>query len=219
MRIEIKCLEKDHGKRRVLSLTNLIFEEGRIYGIIGSNGAGKTTLLKIIAGLDHLYKGEILYNHQHKISNGKGLNMDLARQVTYLSQTPYMLSKSVFENIAYPLKLRNTLLTDVEDRVHQVMDLLSIHHLEHQLATNLSGGEAQKVALARGLIFKPKLLLLDEPTASIDPQTIHLIERTIEAYRDSTGMTVLTTSHNMDHINRLCDQLIRIEGGLCIPLE
>lgn len=216
MRVEIKKLEKKYGQKQILNLNQVTFEEGEIYGIIGTNGAGKTTLLRILAGLDQQYQGELIYNHQHVGRGGRSLSEALLREMTYLCQTPYMLSRTVFENVAYPLRLRKMPPNDVKAAVNHVLSLLAIGHLENQMGTSLSGGEAQKVALARGLVFRPKLLLLDEPTASIDPETIETIEKAIRTYRNDTGMTVLTISHNWEHVQRLCHQIIRIEGGQCI---
>lgn len=219
MTIKMKNLEKVYGSRKILEIESLSFEKGSINGIIGANGAGKTTLLRIIAGLEDRYRGEIEYFDQYKVIDGRGLNRLVMQRITYLSQTPYMLSQTVYENVAYPLKLRKVPLADESAMVLSLLDQLSLSHLKDQLATKLSGGEAQKVALARGLVFSPELLLLDEPTASIDPETTELIERVIREYKEKTKMTVVTISHNLEHVNRLCEKTYVMEGGKCIQLE
>lgn len=206
MEIKINGLLKSYGNKVVVDIKEQIFTSGKIYGIVGGNGAGKTTLLKLIAGLEPYDKGSISFN-------GNRLNETDHKKITYLSQTPYMMRSSVEDNIAYPLKLRGVSYEKAMTAVNDLLDVLQIQDLRKQLATNLSGGEAQKVALARALVFNPEVLLLDEPTASIDAETIKIIENTIVKRSRKTDITVITISHNMDQINRICEEVIVMEKG------
>jgi len=204
MNIEIKGLVKTYGKRPILNIEKLVFERQKIYGITGINGVGKTTLLKIIAGLESYEEGMIYYN-------GVSLNKTLMKQISYVSQSPYMFKQSVFDNIAYPLKLRKTNRDTIEREVMTLLEHLKLSSLKNHQANVLSAGETQKVALARALVFKPNVLLLDEPTANIDSETMMLIETLLRNYVERDHMTVLHISHNAAQIERLCDHVIILE--------
>lgn len=206
MNISIENLTKAYGKRIVLDIDSLSFISGKLYAIVGSNGAGKTTLLKIIAGLEHKTEGSITYNESP-------LNKHLLKNVTYMSQRPYMLRTSVFNNIAYPLKIRKYPKKIIENKVHEIMVELELSDLKDQMATSLSGGESQKVALARALVFEAELLLLDEPTSNINPNAIELIEKVILKRYQEKHMTTIIITHNMKQAKRLCDQMVVIEKG------
>lgn len=209
MEIHIKNLTKAYENKLVLNIESMCFDEGKGYGIIGPNGAGKSTLLKIIAGLEAKDEGTVFYNDC-------SLTEDLRKKITYLSQGPYLLRTSVFNNIAYPLKLRRFSKTVIEEKVTEIMKELKVYELRNQLATSLSGGESQKVVLARALVFEPELLLLDEPTANIDPQTIEILEKAILKRNNQNRMTTITITHNMGQVHRMCNEVIYIERGKVI---
>lgn len=206
MDIHITNLIKKYNDKTVVDIDNVKFSCGTIYGITGDNGAGKTTLLKIIAGLERYNVGEILYS-------GAPLEQGMMKKMTYLSQTPYLMRTSVYENIVYPLKIRNVDSMTIQKKAADIMEELQITELKNQLATQLSGGESQKVALARALVFAPEVLLLDEPTASIDPATIEMIEDAITKRNKRRKMTVIMISHNMDQVKRMCDEIIYMKKG------
>ncbi|MGV8145615.1 MAG: energy-coupling factor ABC transporter ATP-binding protein [Alkaliphilus sp.] len=193
----------------VLQIDEFTFESNKIYGIIGPNGAGKTTLLKIIAGLIKSSYGEVTYR-------GEELNVEMQREITYASQRPYLLKETVFNNIAYPLKIRKANKKIIKSKVNRIMAEFDIYHLRNQQARSLSGGEAQKVALARALVFEPELLLLDEPTANIDPNFVELIENAILARSKKKQITVIIATHNVGQARRLCDQIIFMKSGKII---
>jgi tungstate transport system ATP-binding protein len=212
MDINITNLIKKYHDKAVVDIENTEFKSGTIYGITGDNGAGKTTLLKIIAGLERYDSGEILYS-------GVPIEQGMMKKITYLSQTPYLMRTSVYENIVYPLKIRNVEPHIIETKARDIMDELQITELKNQLATQLSGGESQKVALARALVFDPEVLLLDEPTASIDPATIDTIEEAITRRNKRQKMTVIMISHNMDQVKRMCDEVVYMKKGKKIIIK
>lgn len=206
MRVEIENLTKRYGDRTVLNIDNLILEEGKITGITGPNGSGKTTLLNIIGGIDAEYNGNVYYN-------GKSLDNETKRNMTYLFQKPYLFRRSVYENIAYPLKLRDYANDKTISLTNAIMENLEIEDLKDLKAHKLSGGESQKVALARALVFKPKLLLLDEPTSNIDPESIKILEREILRFNKETNATIIIITHNMEQIERLCHKAVGLSNG------
>jgi len=178
-----------------------------IHGVIGANGAGKTTLLRTIAGLDKDYLGHVLYN-------GKKYGESLIQNITYISQKPYMLKRTVFENVAYPLRVRKldknnkgTINNSIENKVMQILKMVGIEHLKDHDATVLSAGEREKVSLARGLVFNPELILMDEPTASIDPESVKELEKVIIEYQRRKNSTVIVVTHNLSQALRMCDTI------------
>ena len=206
MNIQVTNLIKKYQDKTVVDMNSIGFLSGNIYGVTGDNGAGKTTLLKILAGLENHDSGSIVYNDQP-------LGPSLMKKITYLSQTPYLMRSSVYENIIYPLKIRNVDAKIIEKKAFEIMEELQVTELRDQLATQLSGGESQKAALARALVFDPEVLLLDEPTASIDPATIEIIEEAIKKRNKLQNMTIIMISHNIDQVKRMCDEIIYMKKG------
>ncbi|MBS7525898.1 ATP-binding cassette domain-containing protein [Fusibacter paucivorans] len=203
MNIELINVQKCYGDKCVLEIEALNLDKQQIYGVVGENGAGKSTLLKLIAGLEAPSSGTIAYD-------GESMSSAVIKRITYVSQTPYLLKRSVFENVAYPLKIRNMSPERCTEKVKNMLAMLQIESLAKRNAQMLSAGETQKVALARALVFEPDVLLLDEPTANIDQDTIELIESVL---RNRHGMMTLHISHNRDQVERLCDTVIKLSGG------
>ena len=179
---------------------------GQINGIIGPNGSGKSTLMRIIADLTTATSGTIFYDNSP-------LDDDLRKLLTYASQQAFMLSKTVEENIRYPLKLRNYSKVDQQRIAAEQLETFQLEAIRTQKAKNLSGGEAQKTALARALSFSPKLLLLDEPTASIDPQSIKIIESALLKRKVDPSLNTIIITHNLSQAFRICDTLTFIHQG------
>jgi len=206
MDIFIENLTKEYGIRRVLDIDKFQISSGSMCGIIGSNGSGKSTLMNIIGGLLDAIGGEVSYYESG--------NTELPlRRMTMVFQKPYMLSVTVEKNIAYPLKLRGWKDKDIALRTAELMEELGLTDLRRQKGWNLSGGETQKVALARALSFRPELLLLDEPTASVDPSTTADIEKILKKINEEEKTTVLIISHNLAQVKRLCKEVLFLDKG------
>lgn len=205
MHITIRNLQKSYGPQRVLDIEELDFAPG-ITGLLGANGSGKSTLIRIIAGLDPDYQGSVLYD-------GQPLSPAVTGRMTLLFQKPYLLRRSVFDNIAYPLKIREVPKEECDRRVYEVLALLDIENLSHKKGRQLSGGEGQKVALARALVFKPKILLLDEPLSGVDSESMLLMERIISDYAREEQATVIIITHSISQAKRLCQKQIFLRRG------
>ena len=201
MKLEIKRLVRDYGTKRVLDLEEVTIEKGTRTAIIGPNGAGKSTLLNIVSRIDSASEGEVVYESEDP------------RLVTQVFQQPYMLRTSVERNIQYPLRLRNWPEDRMNKRSDELMEELGLLDLRNQKAWKLSGGETQKVALARALSFQPSLLLLDEPTANIDPATTAEIEEMLLKINREEGTTILFVTHNLAQARRVCNRLLFLDKG------
>ncbi|WP_425449428.1 energy-coupling factor ABC transporter ATP-binding protein [Dethiothermospora halolimnae] len=205
MKISIKNLKKYYDERLILDIKNLNIEKGKITGIIGPNGSGKSTLLNIIGGLDYDYNGVITYDN-------KRLDKEIYKNMTVVFQKPYLFRRTVYENISYPLKVRKFNKKEINSKVLNILSKLNIEDLKNNKGNLLSGGEMQKVNLARALIFQPKVLLLDEPMASIDFKYINTMENIIKDYRNDNN-TIIIVIHNIDMAKQLCDKLIYLNYG------
>ncbi|MEG1929667.1 MAG: ATP-binding cassette domain-containing protein [Anaerovorax sp.] len=212
MNLTIENLKKTYGEKTVLHIPHFALQTGCLCGMIGSNGAGKSTLLNMIAAIDSPSTGTVFYGNPPTASPP----LD---QMTMVFQQPYMLSTSVEKNIAYPLKLRGWSLEKIEARISLLMEELGLTDLRKQKAWKLSGGETQKVALARALSFYPKLLLLDEPTANIDPIATSEIEAMLKKINREERTTVIIITHNLSQAKRLCDWVAFLHQGHLIEFN
>lgn len=213
MNITFEKLQKNYDGRKVLDIEKGTIKSGKRTAIIGPNGAGKSTLLKILAGLEKADEGLISYNGSSEFPQ-----MD----ATMVFQKPYLISTTVEKNIAYPMKLRGFSDDEIEKRVTELTEELGLTSFRKQKSWKLSGGETQKVALARALSFKPKLLLLDEPTANIDPYTTAEIEKML--IKASEYTTIVLITHNLAQAKRVGEEAMMlnegkiIESGSCADL-
>ncbi len=204
MELRVEALVKRHGKRLLFDIENLRLPSGGLYGLMGPNGAGKTTLLKMAAGLEKPDHGRILYD-------GRAWDKGLFTEITYLSQKAYMMNATVADNVAWPLEARGVRGSERDRRVRCALERMEIPELASRKATTLSGGEAQKVALARALVFEPRLLLMDEPAASLDRQATELFESRLIQYHRETGATVILVTHSAEQAQRCCNELLWLQ--------
>jgi len=200
MNVKLQFIQKNFTKEDLFSIQKHTFESGLIHGLIGHNGAGKTTLLKILGGLDRDYKGTIQYGH-------RDYSDELIKKITYISQDPYMLNRTVYDNIAYPLKIRKMQADEIHKKTMEMLERFEIMYLKDRNARVLSAGEKERVSLARGLVFEPRLILLDEPTANIAPDSVNELEQIIVNYQRENKATVIVVTHNLIQAIRLCDTL------------
>ncbi|MDK2563050.1 ABC transporter ATP-binding protein [Romboutsia sedimentorum] len=204
MNIVIKNLKKYYKDKLILDIPYLEIKKNEITGIVGENGCGKSTLLNIISGIDKNFSGKIYYND-------KELNNEISKNITLVFQKPRLLNSAVYKNLSYPLSLRKIKKEDKKNEIEKILKLLEIENLKDKKATKLSGGEQQKVALARALIFKPKVLMLDEATSNIDCDYKKTIEKIIVNYNTNENNTIILVSHDKEQIKSLCDNVIFLD--------
>ncbi len=204
MDIRFENIKKTYDGKTVLDLGKGMIKSGKRTAIIGPNGAGKSTFVKIIAGIEKADCGSIWYGDKTEFPQ---------KDVTLVFQKPYLLSTTVEKNIAYPLKLRGYDEEYIDLRVTELLEELNLTQFRKTKAWKLSGGETQKVALARALAFEPKLLLLDEPTANIDPVTTYEIEQMLVRIGEKQDTTIVLITHNLAQAKRTCNEVMMFHEG------
>lgn len=206
----IQNLQHHYNGHPALDIDSLTIQTGTITGFIGPNGSGKSTLLKMLAFIEKPSQGSILF----KDLPAEPFADHVRFQATLLTQEPYLMKRSVFKNISYGLELRKDLL-DLQARVYDALALVGLHAetFAHRKWYELSGGEAQRVALAARLILKPEVLLLDEPTASIDAESDRIIRETTLMARSKWGTTLIIASHDWEWLYDICEHVIHLIQG------
>jgi tungstate transport system ATP-binding protein len=210
--LRIAGLEQRAGAKVLLKGINLEIQKGEFFVIIGPTGAGKTTLIRLLDLLDSPYAGHIYVDGL--CLTGPGVDQVQARRkMSAVFQKPAVFNMSVFENIAYPLKLRRVPGGKIRSRVEELLELTGLKGYAKRKARTLSGGEAQRVALARAMASNPELLLLDEPTANLDPLSSQVIEDLITRFNKAGGVTVVMSTHDMKQAQRLADRVGVLMSG------
>lgn len=195
-----------YGDKTVLSIDYLEIERHSIIGIVGPNGSGKSTLLRLLGFVESPTKGQIHYFSE----TGQP-----RFEVTLLTQEPYLLKRDVFDNVSYGLRVRGVKGRNVRRLVEEALEWVALDpavFLKRRWY-ELSGGEAQRVALATRLVLRPKVLLLDEPTANVDIESARRIREATLWARSEWGTTVLVSSHDRSWLFNLCDTMIHIFRG------
>ncbi|MCW4047551.1 MAG: ABC transporter ATP-binding protein [Candidatus Bathyarchaeota archaeon] len=209
--VELKNLSKSFSDRTVLDNITLQIEEGEILALLGPNGSGKTTLLKILAFLEKPTGGEVTF--QGVPVTAKNVEQ-LRLQSAMVFQRTMMFSTSVYNNVAYGLRMRKMPKTVIKEEVSKALSLVKLEGFEQRSAKNLSGGEQQRVALARALVLKTKLLLLDEPTANLDPKNAAIVEDVIATANRELKTTIVIATHNMFQAKTLPNRIALINDGV-----
>ncbi len=207
---ELKKVTKAYGSKKVLDDITLQIHEGEILALIGPNGSGKTTFLKILAFLENPTSGEVKF--QDESVNAK--NTEKVRlQSTLVFQKTTLFSTSVYNNIAYGLKIRKIPKYERDIEIKKALELVRLEGFDKRNARKLSGGEQQRVAIARALVLKTKLLLLDEPTANLDPKNAGILEEVIDTVNRENKVTIVMATHNMFQARKLPHRIALIDEG------
>lgn len=209
--LEIKGLETGYGKKQVLFGASLEVREKEIVGLIGPNGAGKSTILKTVCGLIHPWKGEIIFNGVK--TDGATPAQNVARGITFCPQ-----GNRVFHdmNVQENLEIGGFMLPrkDAKERIAQVLEIFPLlKERIRQDAGKLSGGEQQMVALARALIPKPKLLMLDEPSLGLAPNLVGTVFEKISEINRETGVSILIVEQKVREILAICNRIYSLKLG------
>ncbi len=207
---KLNDVRKRHGNGFHLHIEELEIDGSGIFALLGPNGSGKSTLLRLLHFLEPVEAGTIRFRGQ---TIHFPASLSLRRSIAMVFQKPVMLSGSVRHNILYGMRLRKAVYMDRLDAILRELDLVA---LADEPAKKLSGGEAQRVALARALVTQPDVLLLDEPTANLDPYNIRLIEHIIKRTAEQGRVNIVLVTHDVFQVRRLADTAAFMVAGKII---
>ncbi|HHZ87798.1 MAG TPA: cell division ATP-binding protein FtsE [Chromatiaceae bacterium] len=201
------------GGHQALQTVNLALAAGEMAFLTGHSGAGKTTLLRLIALLERTSQGQVLIDG-HNLARVKKRHIPyLRRQIGIIFQDHRLLAdRSVFDNVAFPLLISGFSPRDSAGRVRAALDKVGLLHKENALPITLSGGEQQRVGIARAVVAKPAILLADEPTGNLDPALSQEIMDLFVQF-NQVGVTVLIASHDLDLISRMGKRMLTLDKG------
>ena len=203
--LQARGLSFDAGGKRLVDRVDIDFRTRRRTVIMGANGTGKSLLLRLLHGLIRPTEGEVRWR-------GRPLDREGRRGQAMVFQRPVMLRRSVRANLRFALAVRGVRGADRAAREAEAIERARLGRLAAQPARVLSGGEQQRLAVARALISAPRVLFLDEPTASLDPASTHAIERQIREAHES-GVTIVLVTHDIGQARRLGDDLVFLHAG------
>ncbi|WP_314396553.1 amino acid ABC transporter ATP-binding protein [uncultured Gemella sp.] len=206
--LELKSISKKFKDRQILSDFNLTVEENKILAIVGPSGGGKTTLLRMLAGLEKIDSGEIIYN-------GESLPIDELEKRNLLGFVfqdfqlfPHL---TVLENLVLsPIKTMNMAKSDAEKKAIELLEKLGLEKQINNYPTSLSGGQKQRVALARAMMIEPKIIGYDEPTSALDPELRLEVEKLILKNRE-LGITQIVVTHDLQFAENIADSILKVE--------
>jgi len=237
-KLQLKNIEKSYGSNKALEDINLEVVGGKTIALLGINGAGKTTLLRMIAGLEERDKDRIerdkdrirglvgrlreclrmIAGLEEKdkgriLLNGKDIKGKELRQIaTLVFQKTVMFNRSVYSNLSYGLRIRGKKDSEIKEEIARELHTVGLRNFERRKARKTSSGEQQRIALARAFLLDPRILLLDEPTANLDPNNAMMIERAIAGRKKGDEIIIMAT-HNLAQARRLADEIIHIYNG------
>lgn len=206
--LELRNLTKRFGNKQIFSNYDLVIPEGKIVAVVGQSGGGKTTLLRMLAGLETIDSGTLIYNGQTLPLEELEKRHLLGFVFQDFQLFPHL---SVLENlILSPIKTQNMSRSDAEDKARKLLDTLGLANHATAYPFSLSGGQKQRVALARAMMIDPEIIGYDEPTSALDPELRKEVEKLI-LENWATGITQIVVTHDMQFAENIADEIIKIE--------
>ncbi len=213
--LELINVSKLFGDVRAVDNVSLSIQHGEFLTLLGPSGSGKTTTLNMIAGFEVPTGGEILLEEENITTvapHNRGIGMVFQNYALF----PHM---TVFDNIAFPLKMRKTPAVDIRKLIHEALELVKLPTLETRYPHQLSGGQQQRIALARAIVFKPKILLMDEPLGALDKKLRDHMRLEIKHLQDSLNITVIYVTHDQEEALTMSDRIAIMNEGNIIQLD
>lgn len=212
--IEVKNLCKVYGEKQALKDITFSIKKGEFCVLIGPNGAGKSTMMRVLDLLENPTSGKIFFEGEDAFKLPENKKADIRRRIGVVFQSPAVFNGSVYENIAYGLYIRG-IKAGIDEKVKRAADLARLNTSEH--ASKLSGGEKQLLALARALVIDPEIMLLDEPTSSLDPRNALVFAGIIKKMNED-GKTVILSTHDMFQARKLAQRVIFMLDGEIVEM-
>ena len=209
--IEVKKLNKIYDKTIAVKDLSFVINKGKIIGLLGPNGCGKTTTIAMILGLVKPTSGEVII----KRKNIEKERINLLEKMNFISPYVELPKKlTVEENLKVYAGLYG--VKNVNEKISELVNELRLNKFLKKKTGELSSGQKNRISLAKALINDPEILLMDEPTASLDPDTGDFVRSFIEHYSSKTNVTILLASHNMNEVERLCDSVMMMKDGIIV---
>jgi molybdopterin-binding protein len=209
--LQLRDVCKNFGDVNALQNVNLMIDRGKITSLLGPSGSGKTTLLRILAGLENPTSGTLFFETTQINSNEQNI---LRQKATMVFQKSLFFDTTVFSNIAYGLKLKEDLSKEeISNKVSEALSLVRLEGFEERRPKKLSGGEQQRVSMARALVLNREILLLDEPTVNLDPKNVSILEETINRVNKEKKTTIVLATHNMFQAEAISQNVALILDG------
>ena len=206
--VTLENIFKGYGRKHVLQDFSLEIRDGECFTLLGPSGCGKTVVLRMVAGFENPDDGDIFIGERRMSGQGTYSIPPEERSIGVVFQEyavwPHM---TVFENVAYPLKMQKLLHTEIEQRTRAVLEMVGLGTLETRLPSQLSGGQQQRVALARALVSKPSVMLLDEPISNLDANLREEMRFEIKELQKETGVTILYVTHDQEVALAIADRI------------
>lgn len=209
--LKVENLKFIKGKRNILDIPHLSVCRQEVVSLIGPNGAGKSTLFQLLAFLEGPTSGKLFFDGQ-QVRPGRG-SLDIRRKMAMVLQDPLLVSGTVKDNVALGLKLRKVSGAELKSKVPVWLERFGISHLAHRNAKSLSGGEAQRVSLARAFVLEPEVLFLDEPFTGLDAPTKVALMNQLEEVIRLTQVTTLFITHDVTEIPLYTNRVLAMENG------
>ncbi len=210
--IELRDVAKEYGGQYVLKNVNLSVDRGEVFALIGPTGSGKTTLVRVLDLLEPPSSGQVFFDGVD-VTNARSHVLEARRRMSLVQQKPIVFSMNVYDNVACGLKWRREKGGAVRRKVDGALELVGMADYRKRDAKTLSGGETQRVAIARALVTDPEVLLLDEPTANLDPVSASRVEDVLERIIGERRTTVVMATHDMAQGQRLADRIGVLMNG------
>ncbi len=212
-----KNIHKKYGNLEVLKGVDLHIKPSEVVSIVGSSGAGKTTLLTILGTLDRATSGEILFNNENITSlNEKKLAAFRNQHIGFVFQFHHLLPEfTAIENVCIPAFINKTSKKEAELKALELLDLLGLKERAHHKPSELSGGEQQRVAVARALINNPKVIFADEPSGNLDSENAQNLHHLFFKLRDELKQTIVVVTHN-ETLANMADRKLVMKDGVII---
>ena len=210
--IETTDLGQRLNGRDVLKNIDLRIDHGEVFALIGPTGSGKTTLLRLLDLIDSPSQGKVYFDGTD-VTESAGQRLEARRRMAFVLQKPVVFNASVYENVAYGLRWRGMSRDDTRKRIDEVLEMVDLADFRKRNARMLSGGEVQRVAIARAIATEPEVLLLDEPTANLDPVSTAKIEGLISDIMERYQTTIVMATHDISQGQRLAGRVGMLQNG------
>lgn len=212
--ITLSQIQKQFGRELAVRNVSLHIRKGDIYGVIGASGAGKSTLLRLMNLLEKPDAGSVMVDGDELTSlSNRQLRKKRQTIGMIFQQFNLVANKTVYENVLAPLKLAKRPKSMQEQRVMECLRFVGLNNYREKYPAQLSGGQQQRVAIARALVNEPSVLLCDEPTSSLDPNTTSEVLGVLKSINETLGVTIVIVTHEMDVIKQVCDRVTVMADG------